>query len=102
MFFFSLPGDCDPGYYISGSSCLPCEYGQYQPNRHQKMCLNCSINQNTSTMASTSQSDCQSKTLIVISLLYYHYSYLMEVRVWCYVGYTKNTRSQDKILPETL
>ena len=32
----------------------------------------------------------------------YHYSYLMEVRVWCYVGYTKNIRSQDKILPETL
>ena len=102
MLLFSLPGDCDPGYYISGSSCLPCGFGQYQPNRHQKMCLNCLTNQNTSTIASTSQSDCQSKTLIVISPFKYHYLYLMEVRVWCYVGCPKNTRSQNEILPETL
>lgn len=67
-FLSLLSGDCDPGHYISGDNCEPCGFAQYQPNRHADMCLNCSVNQNTSKIASTSQSACQSMYIYSIKI----------------------------------
>ncbi|XP_071145778.1 phospholipid-transporting ATPase ABCA1-like isoform X2 [Mytilus edulis] len=50
---------CRPGYYIAGSSCLPCKIGTYQPNANQGSCIQCEDNLKTNATASTSENDCQ-------------------------------------------
>nr|XP_034312620.1 uncharacterized protein LOC105346442 isoform X2 [Crassostrea gigas] len=51
--------NCDPGSYISGTDCLLCDYGYYQPARHQKSCIQCGTNLNTSTQGASIQGECQ-------------------------------------------
>lgn len=53
--------DCSPGWYISGADCLPCDFGFYQPNRHQDSCIACGENLNTSMTGASSKTMCQSK-----------------------------------------
>ncbi|XP_056017716.1 sushi, von Willebrand factor type A, EGF and pentraxin domain-containing protein 1-like isoform X1 [Ostrea edulis] len=51
--------DCSPGSYISDMDCLPCDFGTYQPDRHQTSCIDCGTNLNTSAVGATSRTDCQ-------------------------------------------
>ncbi|KAJ8318331.1 hypothetical protein KUTeg_003422 [Tegillarca granosa] len=51
--------NCDPGYKISGESCIPCGFGFYNSKRHQTHCMACTTNTNTSTEIATNATDCQ-------------------------------------------
>lgn len=60
MFYCVCIVDCSPGSYISDMDCLPCDFGTYQPDRHQTSCIDCGTNLNTSAVGATSRTDCQS------------------------------------------
>ncbi|XP_050415876.2 uncharacterized protein LOC126829791 [Patella vulgata] len=59
-------GICRPGTYsITGfESCTSCPKGFYQPNSRSVTCLECALDQTTTSTGSTSQSQCQSTSTI--------------------------------------
>lgn len=59
LVIFTVSVDCDPGSYISGTDCLLCDFGYYQPARHQESCIKCGVNLNTSTEGASKQGECQ-------------------------------------------
>lgn len=63
LVIFTVSVDCDPGSYISGTDCLLCDYGYYQPARHQESCKQCETNLNTSIEGASTQGECQRKLI---------------------------------------
>lgn len=49
------------GSFVSGTNCLLCDYGYYQPARQQEYCIQCGTNLNTSSKGASKQEECQRK-----------------------------------------
>ncbi|XP_069124277.1 LOW QUALITY PROTEIN: uncharacterized protein [Argopecten irradians] len=63
--------DCAPGSYISGDNCLLCDFGKYQPNRHQDRCEDCQNDYTTASEGTIQQTNCYEKSRYEFEQGYY-------------------------------